>query len=468
MPKSPRGPFSTVAGMIGVDGFGLFIAVVVCAAIVLGALLAGSYLRREELNGPEFFALLLLAGAGGVIMAMADDFIVLFLGLETLSLAVYVLAAMHLRRAQSQEAGIKYFVLGAFSSAFLLYGIALVYGATGSTNFIHIRNFFGASTTATGVTPGNVPDARRPAAGRPGAGAGGPGLQGGGGAVPLVEPRRLRRLAHPGGGLHGRRGQGRRLRRLRPGLRAHLPQLRQRLAAHPVGAGRAVAGAGSGAGHRADQRQAHAGLLVDQPRRVHPAGGLGGQRGGQLGRAVLRGRLHLHGGRILRGGGPGGRQGRRADHPGGLPGPVPLQSAAGRLAHRVPAVDGRHPVHRRVLRQVPGHRLGAGQPHLLAGHRGHAVERHRRLPVPAHRGLHVPGPRRRGPGRGPHPRAGRAPSWPSVCAWRSPSGWGSCPSCSTGPPITASRTWSSPRRPRLRRWASRPWPARRRVRSKIS
>jgi NADH-quinone oxidoreductase subunit N len=157
MPKSPRGPFSTVAGMVGVDGFGLFVAVAVCAAVVLGALLAGSYLRREELNGPEFFALLLLAGAGGVIMAMADDFIVLFLGLETLSLAVYVLAAMHLRRAQSQEAGMKYFVLGAFSSAFLLYGIALIYGATGSTNFIHIKDFFGSSTTVAGVAPGNVP-----------------------------------------------------------------------------------------------------------------------------------------------------------------------------------------------------------------------------------------------------------------------------------------------------------------------
>ena len=107
LPKAPRGPFSTVAGMVGVDGFGLFVAAVVCAAIVLSALLAGSYLRREDLNGPEFFALLLLAGAGGVIMAMSNDFIVLFLGLETLSLSVYVLAAMHLRRAQSQEAGMK-------------------------------------------------------------------------------------------------------------------------------------------------------------------------------------------------------------------------------------------------------------------------------------------------------------------------------------------------------------------------
>jgi NADH-quinone oxidoreductase subunit N len=75
------------------------------------------------------------------MMAMADDLLVVFLGLETLSIAVYVLAAMHLRRAQSQEAGLKYFVLGSFSSAFFLYGIALVYGATGSTNLIAIKDF---------------------------------------------------------------------------------------------------------------------------------------------------------------------------------------------------------------------------------------------------------------------------------------------------------------------------------------
>ena len=92
-------------------------------------------------------------------MAMADDFIVLFLGLETLSIAVYVLSAMHLRRAQSQESGLKYFVLGAFSSAFLLYGIAFVYGATGSTNFVGIRNYFGPPVQGLGgvVTGGNVP-----------------------------------------------------------------------------------------------------------------------------------------------------------------------------------------------------------------------------------------------------------------------------------------------------------------------
>src|SRR3546814_11667757 len=69
----------------------------------------------------------------------------MFLGLEILSLAVYVMAAMHLRRSTSQEAGIKYLVLGAFSSAFFLYGIALVYGGTGSTNLVRIAELFATS-----------------------------------------------------------------------------------------------------------------------------------------------------------------------------------------------------------------------------------------------------------------------------------------------------------------------------------
>ena len=85
--------------------------------------------------------LLLLSAAGGIIMAMANDLIVLFVGLEVLSISAYVLAAMHRRRAASQEAGMKYFVLGAFSSAFLLYGIAFVYGATGSTNLATIKSY---------------------------------------------------------------------------------------------------------------------------------------------------------------------------------------------------------------------------------------------------------------------------------------------------------------------------------------
>ncbi len=89
---------------------------------------------------------MLLSAAGGVTMAIANDLIVVFLGLEVLSIAVYVLAAMQRHRAESQEAGMKYFVLGAFSSAFFLYGIAFVYGATGSTNLSKIGTFLAENT----------------------------------------------------------------------------------------------------------------------------------------------------------------------------------------------------------------------------------------------------------------------------------------------------------------------------------
>jgi len=142
--QSQTGPFSTAGGAVGIDGFSLFITIVLCLGVVLAALLADSFLRRESMTGPEFYVLLLLSAVGGVIMAMSNDLIVLFIGLETLSIAVYVLAGMNLRRVQSQESGLKYFILGAFSSAFLLYGIAMLYGATGSTNFADIRDFMSA------------------------------------------------------------------------------------------------------------------------------------------------------------------------------------------------------------------------------------------------------------------------------------------------------------------------------------
>ena len=131
-----RGPFSTLAGSVGVDGFSTFVTFLLGAAVVLAALFIDDYLRREQLEGVEAYVLLLLSATGGVIMAHANDLIVLFLGLEVLSMAAYVLAAMHRRRVTSQEAGMKYFVLGAFSSAFFLYGIAMIYGGTGTTNLV--------------------------------------------------------------------------------------------------------------------------------------------------------------------------------------------------------------------------------------------------------------------------------------------------------------------------------------------
>lgn len=138
---SDEGASSTIADSVGFDGFSIFLTVVIALSVAMSSLLAHTYLVREELEGVELHVLLLLSGTGGVIMAFANDLLVFFLGLETLSMAVYVLAAMHRRRLESQEAGMKYFVLGAFSSTFLLYGIALVYGATGTTNLSEIQFF---------------------------------------------------------------------------------------------------------------------------------------------------------------------------------------------------------------------------------------------------------------------------------------------------------------------------------------
>jgi NADH-quinone oxidoreductase subunit N len=133
--------FATLDSAYGIDGFSVFLTMLLASVVVLVALLGNDYLRREGLDGPEFYVLVMLSASGGIIMASANDLIVMFLGLEILSLAVYVLAAMHNRRIDSQEAGLKYFVLGALSSAIFLYGIALTYGATGSTNLVDIQGF---------------------------------------------------------------------------------------------------------------------------------------------------------------------------------------------------------------------------------------------------------------------------------------------------------------------------------------
>ena len=141
-----EGPYQALAGMIAVDGFGVFVGVVVVFATGAAVLLASRYLDRERLDGPEYLTLMLLSAAGMVAMASANDLITVFVALEIVSIPLYVLAAFDRRRDASLEAGLKYFLLGAFASAVFLYGIALVYGATGSTNLTLIARFL-ASTT---------------------------------------------------------------------------------------------------------------------------------------------------------------------------------------------------------------------------------------------------------------------------------------------------------------------------------
>ena len=137
---------STIAGMVRVDLFGVYLGIVVLTATILALLLSVAYLQREQLDAPEYLALILLSAAGMLIMTTANDLIVVFLALEVLSIPLYVLAAFDRRRLSSQEAGLKYFILGAFSSAIFLYGVALTYGATGTTSLTGIADFLSKNT----------------------------------------------------------------------------------------------------------------------------------------------------------------------------------------------------------------------------------------------------------------------------------------------------------------------------------
>jgi NADH:ubiquinone oxidoreductase subunit 2 (subunit N) len=108
------------------------------------------YAADAGLAGAEYYALVLFAALGMMLMAAADDLIIIFLGLETMSIAVYALAGFLRRDPKSNEAAIKYFLLGAFSTGFLLYGIALIYGATGTIRLEPIR---ASLTSGIGANP---------------------------------------------------------------------------------------------------------------------------------------------------------------------------------------------------------------------------------------------------------------------------------------------------------------------------
>ncbi|MFZ5918469.1 MAG: NADH-quinone oxidoreductase subunit N [Chloroflexota bacterium] len=125
--------FAGLDGMAVADGYALFFNLVFLTVAGLAVLISVDYAAREGLAQGEYYALLLLSTAGMSVMAAAADLMVLFVGLEVLSIPLYVLAALKRGRAESNESGLKYFLLGAFASAFLLYGIALTYGASGGT-----------------------------------------------------------------------------------------------------------------------------------------------------------------------------------------------------------------------------------------------------------------------------------------------------------------------------------------------
>ncbi len=142
--RSDGAPF-----MVALDGFRFASLAVILVATAATILLSLGYLEREALIAPEYYALILFAAVGMMFLAGAEDLIVLFLGLEVMSISIYVLAGFDRSSVFSAEAALKYFLVGAFASAFLLYGIALVWGATGATGLSEI----GARFAQGGLPP---------------------------------------------------------------------------------------------------------------------------------------------------------------------------------------------------------------------------------------------------------------------------------------------------------------------------
>jgi NADH-quinone oxidoreductase subunit N len=119
--------------MLRADRYGLFFTIVICGSAALTLLMSVEYVGEWNLPAGDFYTLILLSTAGMIFLALANDLIVLFVALETMSMGVYVLAGLLRGDLRSNEASMKYFLLGAFASGFLLYGMAFFYGATGST-----------------------------------------------------------------------------------------------------------------------------------------------------------------------------------------------------------------------------------------------------------------------------------------------------------------------------------------------
>jgi NADH-quinone oxidoreductase subunit N len=139
MPQWNISPRTIFRGMFAVDKFSVFFQWLFLIIGAVSAYLSMKFNERESINRGEYYALLLFACSGMSLMAASADLIVTFLGIEILSIATYILAGFKRNDARSNESSLKYFLLGSFATAILLYGIALIYGGTGSTSYQEIR-----------------------------------------------------------------------------------------------------------------------------------------------------------------------------------------------------------------------------------------------------------------------------------------------------------------------------------------
>jgi NADH-quinone oxidoreductase subunit N len=137
-------------GMLAADQGTMYAYIIILSAAILAVLLSPGYIKRQSLiHQGEYYALLLFSTLGMMILVAAQNFMTIFIGIELLSLALYILCGYVARRTSSQESGMKYFLLSSFASAFLLYGLALIYGATGQTQFSAVASFLHAHARAS-------------------------------------------------------------------------------------------------------------------------------------------------------------------------------------------------------------------------------------------------------------------------------------------------------------------------------
>jgi len=134
------GPTTIFSGMVAVDAYGQFFSIMFGIAALFVVLMSPDYLKKINVEIGEYYALILFSLMGMILMATANDLMLMFVALEIMSIAMYILAAIRRDNPKSVESGFKYFILGAFSSAIFLYGIAFVFGATGTTNLVEIGN----------------------------------------------------------------------------------------------------------------------------------------------------------------------------------------------------------------------------------------------------------------------------------------------------------------------------------------
>ena len=254
--------------MVAVDGFAVFAQTVVLIATLLALVAVGGYLKREHLEGPEYFALMLCSATGMMLMASANDLITIFLSLEILSIALYVLAAFDRRRID--VAGGRPQVLPA--------RVVLVGGVPLRRRARLRRDRHDQPHRHRDVPRHHHAAPRRRAVARLRVPARRPRLQGRGRAVPHVDARRVPGRAHAGDRVHGLGHEGRRVRRDPAHLRRAFPLYSVDWRPIVFGARRAVAARREHRRRRADRREADARVLVDQPRGLHPDRGAGRDR----------------------------------------------------------------------------------------------------------------------------------------------------------------------------------------------